>query len=74
MWLQIGKIAIGIWPGSTFISVTRAPNSDPKKCFTETVVTILDTDVAVYTIIRGDQKITCFGKFDNILEPGINNN
>jgi hypothetical protein len=74
MYLALGKVKSGFLPGATFSELGRLPNTNPEKCFTDTGVTKLVSDVAVIDIQYGHDKIACWGKFIFHFQPGINNN
>jgi hypothetical protein len=74
IYFDLGIAKSGFLPGATFSEVTRFPNPDPDKCFTDTGITKLVTDVSIINIQNGRDKITCWGKYNVKLQPGINNN
>jgi hypothetical protein len=74
IYFDLGQVKSGFWPGAAFTEVTRQPNPHPEKCYTETGVPKLVSDVSVLTIQKGHDKITCWGMYIDKFKPGINEN
>jgi hypothetical protein len=72
-YFDLGKVDSGYLPGAIFIEVTRSPNPDPDKCFSDTGITKLVTDVSVINIKNGHEMITCWGKYVDLYQPGVKN-
>ncbi len=74
IFFDLGQVVSGFMPGAVVTEITRSPNPDPQKCFTQTGITKLKTDVSILTISNGKDKIACWGMYTDYYKPGLNNN